>query len=129
MTIRVFTDLLISADTTTDPYAVAGRVNYSQQWIWKFELDSGTGSNQLKIKAQQAADWDTTDASLTLVDVQDTTVLNMPSLVTSEWIDEQTNDILLLPFENKGGLAKVIFDFDISGGGSRVFKVNLFINE
>lgn len=123
---QLIADLSVSATTTTDLLRIdAGR----RPWVlfaWQFETPSGSGSNYLTVTAKHVANPESDASAEVTFDVDVLSMFTGPRVIDNTMVAAATSSKFksLSRVPNYFDFLKLTFTY--GGGGTRVFRVNLW---
>lgn len=123
---QLIADQLISATTTTNNLDLTGITVPWVVLLWQFELSSGSGSNYLTITGKVAANWEDDTASEVTFDLDHVSQWVSPRVVDDTMISAASGSKYKVTTVMRRVFDRVRIGFTYAGGGTRVFKVNLW---
>ncbi len=125
--IQVLTDLDISSTITKGPFTVAFSPMPLQRWFWAVTNPSGSGVNTLHILPKQRANYEDDSSDQQEFDLVDTDHFEYPPVITAAQIAASTDTTFKFVGECANNIRRLLFDFTYLGGGSQVFRINLWV--
>lgn len=124
---QILTNFDVSGTSDTSTIYIP-RVGIWIMWLWKVEFASGSGTNQVTITARTIANPEADAATEELFDLTNTEQWKGPRVVTDTMVTAAPSSALRLSSSMRLKASDLRLNFVRSGGGSRVFRFNVWAN-